>query len=48
MSPCGQSPVEPNIVFYLLQTPEKYAQVKLKAYKSLEAYNYFVSDWVGT
>ena len=37
-----------DIVVYLLQTPWKYTQEKLKANKSLEVYNYFVSDWVGT
>ena len=42
-------PVEfSDVVLYLLQTPGQYTREKLKAYKSLEAYNCFVSGWVGT
>ena len=37
-----------DIVFYLLQSPGVCTREKLKAYKSLEAYNYFVCGWVGT
>ena len=37
-----------DIGLYLLQTPGKYTREKLKAYKSLEPYSYFLSDWVGT
>ena len=37
----------PDIVLYLIDTPGEFTCEKLKAYKSLEAYNY-VSRWVGT
>ena len=37
-----------DIVLYLSQTPGQYTREKLKAYKSLDAYNYFVSGWVDT
>ena len=38
----------PDIVLYLINTPGEFTREKLKAYKSLEAYNYYVSGWVGT
>ena len=38
----------PDIVLYLIDTPGEFTREKLKAYKSLEAYNYYVSGWVGT
>ena len=38
----------PDIVLYLIGTPGEYTRKKLKAYKSLDAYNYFTSGWVGT
>ena len=38
----------PDIVLYLIGTPGEYTREKRKAYKSLEAYNYFTSGWVGT
>ena len=36
----------PDIYNYLITTPGRYTHNKLKAYKSLEAYRYFVSGWV--
>ena len=36
----------PDICNYLLETPSEYTRDKLKAYKSLEAYNFFVSGHV--
>ena len=49
MSPCGH----PLSFLTLFSTcckllAGKYTREKLKAYKSLEAYSYFLSDWVGT
>ena len=38
----------PDIVLYLIGTTGEYTRKKIKAYKSLEAYNYFTSGWVGT
>ena len=38
----------PDIVRYLITTPGEFTRERLKAYKSLEAYNYFASDWIGT
>ena len=38
----------PDIVLYLIDTPGKFTQEKLKAYKSLEAYKYYIIGWVGT
>ena len=38
----------PDIVLYLITTPGEFTRERLKAYKSLEAYNYFASGWVGT
>ena len=37
----------PDIVLYLIATPGEFTRETLKAYKSLEAYNYFASGWVG-
>ena len=37
-----------DIVLYLIDTPGEFTREKLKTYKSLEAYNYYVSRWVGT
>ena len=36
------------IVLYLIGTPGEYTREKLKAYESLDDYNYFTSGWVGT
>ncbi|XP_060075798.1 uncharacterized protein LOC132555467 [Ylistrum balloti] len=36
----------PDIVNYLVNTQSAYTLDNLKAYKSLESYNYFVSGWV--
>ena len=32
----------PNIYVYLIDTPGEYTREKLKAFKSLEAYNYYI------
>lgn len=36
----------PDIVNYLLFTKSRFTKEQLKAYKSLEAYQYFVAGWV--
>lgn len=36
----------PDICIYLIETPSEFSKDKLKAYKSLEAYNFFVSGHV--
>ena len=38
----------PDIVLYLIDTLGEFTCEKLKAHKGLEAYNYYVSGWVGT
>ena len=36
----------PDIFNYLVATPNIYTEDQLKAYKSLDAYNFFVNGWV--
>ena len=36
----------PDLVIYLSNTPSPYTLVDFKAYKSLEAFNRFLSGWV--
>ena len=36
----------PDIYNFLIQTPSLYTGDSLKAYKSLDAYNFYVSGWV--
>ena len=35
----------PDIYSYLVETPGEYSREKLKAFKSLEAYNYYTRYW---
>ena len=37
----------PDLYNYLVLTSSTYNQDQMKAYKSLQAYNYFVAGWVG-
>ena len=36
-----------NIYNFLIETPSLYTGESLKAYKSLDAYNYYLNGWVG-
>ena len=36
----------PDIYHYMINTPSLYTKEDLKAYKSLDSYNYFVSGWI--
>lgn len=36
----------PNIYNFLIATPSLFTSDSLKAYKSLDAYNYYISGWI--
>ncbi len=36
----------PDIFCYLIQTTSEYTGERLKAYKSLDSYNFFVNGWI--